>query len=481
MPLSLRGYEAYISCDGQELDTYQANVENDKVVSCYIGTDAGKNFAVHWIDSKPPTHLSVEVRVDGRRIGVVSHTKGPSKLSTAGLRISLGSHDFTQGSHDDALPSAYSEELGVIEVRMRRVREFIAVPSVAKAPVSGKPSHSAPPKGRRTSVGDNLNARQREIQKKTVLRPILIDDKPYVSFKFLYRPKSFLKRNGMIPSASGSTPCTSRSRGKKRKSDMLPPSASVATRSSKRQRAASIPERGAQASENLENHADATAAPSMAVEPMETYYGHELDYVDNAMAPEPLFSTADTTSPRFQHIQDSDEEDSRVVETHLSSVGSRPTLARASHGSAVVTHEQTTSDVKVEMQSETTGLPWTSAFEERDIKPSVGDDVEECVVEVHVNSKNQAAVFGRPPETRLPGVAVKKEEDVDCLLWSNIDSPPANVRTAIVKQEEQMMHIESAVVKQEVEDTVEVHLSSTDIHRAFQNVSTFVASVKQEQ
>ena len=41
-------------------------------------------------------------------------------------------------SEDEALPSAYSEDLGTIEVRLRRVRDWIAVPFTPKT--SSKPS-----------------------------------------------------------------------------------------------------------------------------------------------------------------------------------------------------------------------------------------------------------------------------------------------------------------------------------------------------
>ncbi|KAI0636969.1 hypothetical protein C8Q77DRAFT_538355 [Trametes polyzona] len=96
MPLEHRGYAAYLSCDGREIEQYRVKVENDETISCYVPGDRGKEYRVHWLDSKPPTHLSVEVRSDGRRIGVVSHMKGASSKGThSGLRVPLDcSSDF---------------------------------------------------------------------------------------------------------------------------------------------------------------------------------------------------------------------------------------------------------------------------------------------------------------------------------------------------------------------------------------------------
>ncbi len=110
MPLRHRGYGAYISCDGEELDAYKTKVENDKVISCYIASEVGKvrirgrkrddgkkptrlqEFRVHWVDSTPPSHLSVEVRMDGRRMATLSHTKQSSKTSNGGFRIAIDAH-----------------------------------------------------------------------------------------------------------------------------------------------------------------------------------------------------------------------------------------------------------------------------------------------------------------------------------------------------------------------------------------------------
>ncbi|KAI0664805.1 hypothetical protein C8Q70DRAFT_939817 [Cubamyces menziesii] len=218
MPVVARGYGAYISCDGQEVKSYRIKVE-DKVASCYVLNTPGRDYRVHWVDSKPPTHLSVEVRVDGRRIGVVSHTKGSSKASSSGLRVALEAHDLSHAAPHDALPSAFSEEVGTLEVRLRRVRDFVAVPVPSKAAYarrSTKNSTASVAAGKRQGTPQKLV---------TVLRPILIDDKPYVIFRFMYRTQDYLEANGIADSGPrpspnlNTTPSTSKGRQKKRASE----------------------------------------------------------------------------------------------------------------------------------------------------------------------------------------------------------------------------------------------------------------------
>ncbi|KAI8998636.1 hypothetical protein BD414DRAFT_128548 [Trametes punicea] len=191
MPLTYRGYAVYISCDGRELGMYGVKVENDEVISCYIAADAGKQFRVHWVDSKPPTHLSVEVRTDGHRIGVVSYKKGSLKVSELGIPVALDARDVSETSRGDLLPSAYSGELRIIEVRLRRVRDFIAVPSISKLSSAANRSRNLHSGSERTSMAVPVRGNRREAQSKaTILRPILIDDKPFVIFRFKYRPRS---------------------------------------------------------------------------------------------------------------------------------------------------------------------------------------------------------------------------------------------------------------------------------------------------
>ena len=41
MPLNHRGYGAYLTCDGKELEMYKVK-EKGEVVSCFVASEAGK-------------------------------------------------------------------------------------------------------------------------------------------------------------------------------------------------------------------------------------------------------------------------------------------------------------------------------------------------------------------------------------------------------------------------------------------------------
>ncbi|KAI0721089.1 hypothetical protein C8T65DRAFT_724733 [Cerioporus squamosus] len=252
MPLCHRGYGAYISCDGEELDAYKIQMENDKVISCYVASEAGKEFRVHWIDSKPPSHLSVEVRTDGRRMATLSHTKQTSKTSNGGFRVAIDAHCPYQfapmtTTDDDTLPSAYSEELGTIEVRLRRVRDFMPVPYVPKNQTRPGPAriHERNRKGTGPSHCVSLGKTKEVKAKSTILRPLLIDDKPYVTFRFFYRPKEYLEEKNIVPSSSSSrsvsvpsNSISSTGRRRKRPSQEAPSPRDEQSPAAKRQRTA---------------------------------------------------------------------------------------------------------------------------------------------------------------------------------------------------------------------------------------------------
>lgn len=131
---------------------------------------------MHWVESNPPSHLSVELRMDGRRMGVVSHLKGSSKTSNCGFRVAidaLAPYQFaplvthgaflfscsepfkaeprsSQRTDDDDLPSAYSEELGTIEIKLRRARDFVSVAFTPRTPHPGGSVHERKTRGRGT-------------------------------------------------------------------------------------------------------------------------------------------------------------------------------------------------------------------------------------------------------------------------------------------------------------------------------------------
>ncbi|KAI0336541.1 hypothetical protein GY45DRAFT_1315929 [Cubamyces sp. BRFM 1775] len=459
MPLVIRGYGAYISCDGEELKTHQAKAE-DKVASCYIVSDPGKEYRVHWVDSKPPTHLSVEVRVDGRRIGVVSHTKGSSKSSATGLCIALDAHDHSHAAPHDALPSVFNEEVGTVEVRLRRVRDFVAVPVPPKATSARRNA-----KGSTASVapGKRPGAPQKPA---TVLRPILIDDKPYVIFRFMYRTQEYLEAHGLIgsglQSSSTSTLPTSKDRRKKRASEAssttlvdMPPSKRRRKSTNKQGLSSTSRERSPDDDMYLD-------VPEDCGEPAEIGSSAEAAPVDafgDFGQPLESCSIARGAIQPSEHVNGSDDEDERMVEMHLSSCKVISQPEQDIHSTNVKT-EVAEPALRVKREPDLDVMPPLSSMvsTEHDAEPPVDEngDTEEPVVEIHVNSRNRRALFGTPAPDRV----VKKEEEVEQPLL------PHNTGEYQVKTEE------------DESDIVEVHLSSANLQEAFRGMAS--SSVKQE-
>ncbi|KAH9854232.1 hypothetical protein C2E23DRAFT_820064 [Lenzites betulinus] len=465
MPLKHRGYGAYISCDGRELEQLRVKVE-DKTVSCYVPVDTGTEYKVHWVDSKPPSHISVEVRTDGRRIGVVSHVKGASKPT--GLKVPLdATSDFlhVRAADDDVLPAAYSEELGVVEIRLRRVRHFITVPLPSKTAAGTGPrrlggSSSGPSvssKGASVKSASIVGMKENR-RNATVMRPILIDDKPYVVFRFLYRPTEVLEGNDIKPPAQPASASTSASKKHKRvrgnvaTSSVADDTSASDRRPSKRRRRISEGSEPAPETVNSKNRGiddeipfidghtfndPSTAELSMDIEP--TVHDDGPEFLDPP-------SLAPTT---LDIDMDSELEEEKIVEVHLSSRGyhAPPSTSRLSPSRLKV--EPEAFSVKREPSPEAVGHPvsWAAvpSESEDDVKPKaeveIEDNIEDPVLEVHLTSRNQHTIFGTSRRDRNDHAApVKKEESPERTFMPNTD------------------------MKYEDEETIlEVHISSRDL------------------
>ena len=69
---------------------------------------------------------------------------------SASARLPKIGAQSSQRTDDDDLPSAYSEDLGTIEIKLRRVRDFIRVQFTPRTPQPGGPVHERKTRGRGT-------------------------------------------------------------------------------------------------------------------------------------------------------------------------------------------------------------------------------------------------------------------------------------------------------------------------------------------
>ncbi|KAI0374893.1 hypothetical protein BV20DRAFT_934940 [Pilatotrama ljubarskyi] len=162
-------------------------------------------------------------------------------------------------------------------------------------------------------------------------------------------------------------------------------------------------------------------------------------------------------------VVDSDAEEERMVEVHLSAPNGYVLPDWTSAGTVGIKEEPTSVSIKREPSPETITY-WSAPSWEAEVKPRLEEEREdpESVIEVHVSSKNQHLVFGHPSRVHAKQDSVKEEETPGPQdVLERHGTPP---------------------FKREVEDEtiVEVHISSKDIQRAF-DTSVDRDSVKAEE
>ncbi|TFY78908.1 hypothetical protein EWM64_g5099 [Hericium alpestre] len=65
MPLALAGLKAWVSCEGEALPEYQVKVENERLITCYVPSEVGKTFVVHYASDGYNGDTYTRIFVDG--------------------------------------------------------------------------------------------------------------------------------------------------------------------------------------------------------------------------------------------------------------------------------------------------------------------------------------------------------------------------------------------------------------------------------
>ncbi|TFY66258.1 hypothetical protein EVG20_g4832 [Dentipellis fragilis] len=212
MPLEHRDFAVHISCDGKEIPHYRSETLSEKQISCWIPSEVGKEFAVHYEQPKKEFGYGVKVYCDGRLMRGKSGWSG-MKGSIKGVRTSphtisafmfsnVKTHD--DDSHVDISNDVDVTHIGVIEVRIfraeleRRKHSSVCVRTVKDL---GSVSELSKKGGlHQVSLGKAcVDTSKKEIQ--TDMRYCCIDpeDKPYASFLFHHRPAALLQAMGVMP------------------------------------------------------------------------------------------------------------------------------------------------------------------------------------------------------------------------------------------------------------------------------------------
>ncbi|KAI0772789.1 hypothetical protein BD413DRAFT_34186 [Trametes elegans] len=216
MPLELNGYTAHICCDDKELEMYDIEVEKGNTVTCWIPSEEGKTFTLHWGDESASTKMSVGITVDGRSVTRMSHDCQRDRACTgvhaaAGLKRPFVFSRLVLTDDDDLAHVPVCEALGTIKLAMHRVQYFINPRPGACAFTAENlgPVHEKSKKAGAHTVF--FGAAQKACT--TVVTAVGSESVPFATFIFRYRPMELLRAHGIAP------PLPMPSKGKKRTSN----------------------------------------------------------------------------------------------------------------------------------------------------------------------------------------------------------------------------------------------------------------------
>ncbi|VDC03474.1 unnamed protein product [Peniophora sp. CBMAI 1063] len=213
MPIACRGYCVGIESEGNELPHYRV-VTDDRTVTCWIPSEAGKAFLVTCIATEPHAHdfKTVRILADGRRL-TGAGSPDEESVCIRYRRISRETRQPFVFSSVEIVPdesggttptTEVSPDLGVIEIQIwpARQSEENGYMHVEKADV--------------LDSGVTLSERSKVLAVNHV-KPgptevfalpkfnfsyWAIGDVPYATFRFLHRPANVLQAQGITPPPS---------------------------------------------------------------------------------------------------------------------------------------------------------------------------------------------------------------------------------------------------------------------------------------
>ncbi|KAL1948508.1 hypothetical protein VTO73DRAFT_12583 [Trametes versicolor] len=202
MPLELNGYSAHVNCDGKELETYDVRMEDERTISCWIPSEEGKTFIVHWGDDSSSTTMRVDIFMDGRKVEVLAHENKKTEYCRGAIETSDSLRPFLFAplvlTDDDALlHSDVSGDIGTIHVEMRRVQRY------TKNKTNFRGRHvpeigSVHERSKKAGVHAVALGQPQEVTVESwTARGV--DKEPFATFKFRYRPLELLQANGIAP------------------------------------------------------------------------------------------------------------------------------------------------------------------------------------------------------------------------------------------------------------------------------------------
>ncbi|KDQ14881.1 hypothetical protein BOTBODRAFT_331922 [Botryobasidium botryosum FD-172 SS1] len=213
--LTHQGFSAWIVSEGKRLETFKPEIEDleegeDKVMSGWTPSEAGKKFSVHWRDNKGGMETVGCLFIDGSPAGEGA-IDGRTWKSQSLPGHFVSEDEFRpfqfsklQVTNDESAGTAPSDELGEIILIIRRC--IIGGPSSFKQESFGEqgPVHEKAKKGHFHQI-TLADSKELSCHKPWhTWRPYSEEDAkaPLVFFVFNYRPWDLLQKEGVTPRRS---------------------------------------------------------------------------------------------------------------------------------------------------------------------------------------------------------------------------------------------------------------------------------------
>ncbi|KZV61135.1 hypothetical protein PENSPDRAFT_659107 [Peniophora sp. CONT] len=209
MPVTHRGYEVHIESDGKELPQFQVEVLDERTVTCWIPSEAGKSFLMRYatVGKHPYETMSASLYADGRALsGHGGLDKGKSSLRSQSIN-GVGIRPFVfsdvvlaPGEEEEGAPAPLLKDIGVIEVTFSSATKKSR--RVKSGGWFGATVEDAMTLSERSKLVGINHVKLGDVVPTTLVEPShgwIPTGKPYAIFRFKHRPTNVLQAMGIMP------------------------------------------------------------------------------------------------------------------------------------------------------------------------------------------------------------------------------------------------------------------------------------------
>ncbi|TDL24782.1 hypothetical protein BD410DRAFT_785492 [Rickenella mellea] len=204
---SHRNFDCWVQCGDQPLEEFAVKVDrNDVVVTCWIPSETGRAFTIHWRNTFPIIDSKGDVYVDGMLMrscntGEGIRTCDGARFDSATIMPFIFS-PIAVTDDDSALTFIPSDDFGSIKIELRLIVIEGSTPYITRERLHlDAPIHEKEKKvcGHRVLLGEGKQCPTYALRS----RPWdPCNPGPYVTFRFLYRSRDYLIAQGIMPMPS---------------------------------------------------------------------------------------------------------------------------------------------------------------------------------------------------------------------------------------------------------------------------------------